>query len=171
MSPDTAAAGDGTDRTSPDLSAALDAVRRSALQLLADLPRQPSALRIRAGELTLEAEWSAAEPAVATAVPPAPAGSAAATPAAEAVADSGQHFVRAPTVGVFYRAPEPGAKPFVTEGDIVSPGQQVGIVEAMKLMIPVNADVHGTVVAMLREDGAGVEYDERLIALAPLDAG
>ncbi|WP_018788114.1 biotin/lipoyl-containing protein [Micromonospora sp. CNB394] len=169
MSPDTAVAGDGSDRTSPDLPAALDAVRRSALQLLADLPRQPSALRIRAGELTLEAEWSTAGPAVAAAEPPAPLGSAA-TPAVEAVADSGQHFVRAPTVGVFYRAPEPGAKPFVTEGDIVSPGQQVGIVEAMKLMIPVNADVHGTVVAVLRDDGAGVEYDERLLALAPFGA-
>ncbi|MCG5468339.1 acetyl-CoA carboxylase biotin carboxyl carrier protein subunit [Micromonospora sp. LAH09] len=170
MSPDTAAAGNGTDRTSPELPAALDAVRRNALQFLADLPRQPSALRIRAGELTLEAEWSTAEPAVAAARPT-PVESVAATTAAGAVADSGQHFVRAPTVGVFYQAPEPGAKPFVTEGDIVSPGEQVGIVEAMKLMIPVNADVHGTVVALLCEDGAGVEYDERLIALAPLDAG
>ncbi|WP_343044371.1 acetyl-CoA carboxylase biotin carboxyl carrier protein, partial [Micromonospora maritima] len=92
-----------------------------------------------------------------------------AAPVTAAGDEPARHVVRAPTVGVFYRAPEPGAKPFVAEGDIVQPGQQVGIVEAMKLMIPVHADAHGTVVEVLRADGAPVEYDEPLLALSPLD--
>ncbi|MFI7070014.1 acetyl-CoA carboxylase biotin carboxyl carrier protein [Micromonospora sediminicola] len=157
---------DGTGRE-PDLTAALDAVRRSTLRLLADLPRPPTALRIRAGALTLEAEWATVGAPVAVAPAVEPVGVAAPVTAAEG--DPARHVVRAPTVGVFYRAPEPGAKPFVTEGDIVQPGQQVGIVEAMKLMIPVHADAHGTVTEVLRADGAPVEYDEPLIALSPLD--
>jgi acetyl-CoA carboxylase biotin carboxyl carrier protein len=54
---------------------------------------------------------------------------------------------------------------------VTVPGQQIGIVEAMKLMIPVNADVHATVVKVLRENGTGVEYGERLFALAPVAGG
>ncbi len=168
MSRETAAVGDGTTDRADDLQAALDAVRKSALRLLADLPRPPTALRIRAGSLTLEAEW-AAEPVVSDASAVAAVSPAAEVATAELVVEPGRHMVRAPTVGVFYRAPEPGAKPFVTEGDVVQPGQQIGIVEAMKLMIPVHADLHGAVAEVLRADGTPVEYDEPLVALVPLD--
>jgi acetyl-CoA carboxylase biotin carboxyl carrier protein len=77
------------------------------------------------------------------------------------------HYVRAPSVGTFYCAPKPGAAPFVAEGAVVSVGQQVGIVEAMKLMLPVHADQAGEVVQILATDGQAVEYDERLLALVP----
>ena len=53
--------------------------------------------------------------------------------------------VLASTVGVFYCAPQPGAPPFVEEGDLVARGDQVGILEVMKLMIPVEADCAGRV--------------------------
>ena len=77
--------------------------------------------------------------------------------------------IRAPMVGVFYRAPEPGAKPFVSEGDLVEPGQQVGIVEAMKLMVPIEADQHGRIVEILVANGESVEYDQPLFTVAPLE--
>jgi len=79
--------------------------------------------------------------------------------------------VIAPTVGVFYRAPSPGAAPFVEEGDTVAAGTQVGIVEAMKLMVPVEADRAGRVSKVLKSDGDPVEYGEPLIRLAPVGAG
>jgi acetyl-CoA carboxylase biotin carboxyl carrier protein len=74
--------------------------------------------------------------------------------------------VTAPTVGVFYRSPEPGAPPFVSEGDVVAAGQQVAIIEAMKLMIPVEADRAGRVAAILCADADAVEYGQPLLVLA-----
>jgi acetyl-CoA carboxylase biotin carboxyl carrier protein len=66
---------------------------------------------------------------------------------------------------VFYRAPQPGAPAFVSEGDLVAPGQQVAIIEAMKLMIPVEADRVGRISAVLVSDGQPVEYGQPLFAL------
>ena len=59
----------------------------------------------------------------------------------------GRHPIVAPLVGTFYRPPQPGAKPFVEEGDVVDEGQTVAIVEAMKLMNQVKADQAGKVAA------------------------
>jgi acetyl-CoA carboxylase biotin carboxyl carrier protein len=80
--------------------------------------------------------------------------------------DAALRYLCAPTVGTFYRAPEPGAEPFVREQDGVRPGQQVGIIEVMKLMLPVEADVHGHIVEILARDGLPVEYGERLFSIA-----
>ena len=77
---------------------------------------------------------------------------------------SGFHIC-APMIGTFYRAEQPGADPFVTVGDVVSPGQQVGVLEAMKLFTPVEADRAGRVVEVLVADGTAVEYGQRLIEL------
>jgi len=75
--------------------------------------------------------------------------------------------ITAPAVGVFYAAPEPGAAPFVRAGDVVIVGQQVAIVETMKLMIPVEADRVGRVAEVLKQNGEAVEYAEPLFTLAP----
>ncbi|MBH0776520.1 acetyl-CoA carboxylase biotin carboxyl carrier protein [Nocardia bovistercoris] len=91
-------------------------------------------------------------------------GAAPAEPA-ESVSDADTFVVTAETVGVFYRLPEPGAAPFVTEGDPVRTGQQVGIVEAMKLMIPVTASAAGRVLEFLVENGEAVEYGAPLLRL------
>jgi len=77
--------------------------------------------------------------------------------------------VEAPMVGTFYRAPEPGAPPFVDEGDIVVPGQTLCILEAMKLMNEIKADVEGQVKSILVENAQPVEYGQVLFELEPVD--
>ncbi|WP_222851159.1 acetyl-CoA carboxylase biotin carboxyl carrier protein [Phytoactinopolyspora mesophila] len=95
------------------------------------------------------------------------AGEPAAAPAVDA--DDRQYHVCAPSVGTFYQSPEPGAAPFVSVGNTVTAGQQVGIVEVMKLMIPVEVERAGRVIDVLVDDGHAVEHGQRLVALAPLD--
>jgi acetyl-CoA carboxylase biotin carboxyl carrier protein len=79
----------------------------------------------------------------------------------------GLHAVRSPVVGTFYRAPAPGEESYVEVGDTVSAGQTLCIVEAMKLMNEIVADVSGEVVEVLAENAGGVEYDQPLFYLRP----
>jgi acetyl-CoA carboxylase biotin carboxyl carrier protein len=72
-------------------------------------------------------------------------------------------------VGTFYRAPQPGAPPFVDVGDPVAPGQTLCILEAMKLMNEVKADVEGIVRAILVENAQPVEFGQLLFELEPLN--
>jgi acetyl-CoA carboxylase biotin carboxyl carrier protein len=81
----------------------------------------------------------------------------------------GRHPIKAPLVGTFYRASQPGADPFVKEGDVVEVGQTVAIVEAMKLMNQVPADKAGTVAAIVAEDGQWVEFEQVLIYIEPAE--
>lgn len=153
-----------------DVRQVLETVEHSALRLLSGFRTPPARLQITVGTVTVAAEWPSADgarPMVAVdAAPPVEL----TVPHVDAAADDG-HYVCAPTVGVFYRAPQPGDPPFVDEGDVVVAGQQLGIVEAMKLMIPVTADAPGTVVKVLKDDEEAVEYGERLFALGPADNG
>lgn len=152
--------------TSAPLAEALDDVRRSAQSLLSDLGDRPRALRIRAGDVVVELEWTDQKqaPTAPAATEPAAEPGVVATPQPET---STGIDICAPVVGTFYRAPEPGATPFVCEGDRVKRGQQVGIVEAMKLMIPVEAEDDGRVVAVHVADCTPVEYGERLLTIDP----
>jgi len=75
------------------------------------------------------------------------------------------HDVTAPLVGVFYRAKSPGAPPFVEPGDHVSVGQQLAIVEAMKMMNEVVADRAGRVRQIHPPDGSVVEFGQPLVSL------
>jgi oxaloacetate decarboxylase alpha subunit len=77
--------------------------------------------------------------------------------------------VESPMVGTFYRAPEPGAEPFVEEGDPVAPGQTLCILEAMKLMNEVKADVEAVVRKVCVENAQPVEYGQLLFELEPLN--
>jgi acetyl-CoA carboxylase biotin carboxyl carrier protein len=81
----------------------------------------------------------------------------------------GLHAVRSPVVGTFYRAPAPGEDAYVEVGDAVSAGQTLCIVEAMKLMNEIVADVSGEVVEILAENAGGVEYDQPLFHLRPAE--
>jgi acetyl-CoA carboxylase biotin carboxyl carrier protein len=97
---------------------------------------------------------------------PTPAGHAppAAAPAPVIVEDKA-HVVTSPFVGTFYRKPNPDSSPYVQLGDRVDKGQVLCIVEAMKLMNEIEADVAGTISAILVEDNQPVEYGQALFKI------
>lgn len=78
------------------------------------------------------------------------------------------HVIKSPLVGTFYRAPSPGAPPFVEEGDMVSKGQILCIIEALKVMNEIESDVNGKVVKILVENGQPVEYGQELFYIEPV---
>lgn len=97
---------------------------------------------------------------VAHGTPVAPA--AAPAPAAARLID-----VKSPMVGTFYRAPEPGAEPYVKAGSRISTGQTLCIIEAMKIMNELEAEVSGTVREVLIEDAQPVEFGQILFRVEP----
>jgi acetyl-CoA carboxylase biotin carboxyl carrier protein len=94
----------------------------------------------------------------------APAGEApaAAVPAAEVAAAPTGHVVKSPMVGTFYRSASPGSKPFVEIGSAIKEGDPICIVEAMKIMNEIEADMSGTVSKILVENGQAVEFGQPL---------
>jgi acetyl-CoA carboxylase biotin carboxyl carrier protein len=96
---------------------------------------------------------------------PAPQAPIAAGPARPAPVEDGLHVVTSPIVGTFYRASKPDAEPFVKTGGAVEKGQTLCIIEAMKLMNEIEADVAGTVVEIFPQNGQPVEYGERLFSI------
>jgi acetyl-CoA carboxylase biotin carboxyl carrier protein len=111
----------------------------------------------------------AAPPAPAPApAAPAPAAPAASTePLPEDASSADDHVLTAPSVGVFWRSPSPGAPPFVEVGSTVAVGDTIGIVEVMKLMNNVGADVAGTVTAVFPANAEHVEFGTPLVAIRP----
>jgi acetyl-CoA carboxylase biotin carboxyl carrier protein len=121
---------------------------------------------VEAGDTKIEIERGMPAGVVAGAAPVAAEGLAAPAEAGAGAPElDGRHPIKAPLVGTFYRAPQPGAPPFVNEGDTVDEGQVVAIVEAMKLMNQVQADQSGKVAEILAEDGAWVEFEQVLMYL------
>jgi len=104
----------------------------------------------------------AAAPAAAAVAAPV---AAAASTAAAAPAEEALHEVKSPIVGTFYESPSPGAPAFVKIGDQVEVGQVLCIIEAMKLMNEIEADVAGEVVKRIAASGQPVEYGQPLFAI------
>ena len=102
-----------------------------------------------------------AQPITAPAHSPTPAPPA--TPAEKP--EEGLHMVYSPIVGTYYESPSPGSPPFVKVGDTVEAGQVLCIVEAMKLMNEIEADVGGEIVRMLVKNGQPIEYGQELFAI------
>jgi acetyl-CoA carboxylase biotin carboxyl carrier protein len=90
---------------------------------------------------------------------------AAAVPATHADESTEFAIVKSPIVGTFYRAPEPGAPPFVEVGGRVKKGQVLCIIEAMKLMNEIESEYDGEIVKVYVENGQPVQYGERLFAI------
>jgi acetyl-CoA carboxylase biotin carboxyl carrier protein len=112
---------------------------------------------------------TAATTLVATPMPPAAsapavAAAAALAPAAAAPEPTG-HVVKSPMVGTFYRSPSPGAAAFVELGQTVKPGDTLCIIEAMKLLNEIEAEVGGAVKEILVENGQPVEYGQPLFII------
>jgi len=68
-------------------------------------------------------------------------------------------------VGTFYRAPSPGAKPFVEIGDSITAGDTICIIEAMKILNPIEADKSGTIKAILTDNADAVEFEQPLFVI------
>jgi acetyl-CoA carboxylase biotin carboxyl carrier protein len=112
-----------------------------------------------------------------SAVPPAPAealGGRGAGPPSEATVgapesalERGTHAIVAPLTGIFYRSPSPGAEPYVGEGDQVTAGQVIGLIEAMKLFNEIKSDVTGLVRRLVAADGDLVKARQTLIEVEP----
>ncbi|WP_158884898.1 acetyl-CoA carboxylase biotin carboxyl carrier protein [Amycolatopsis anabasis] len=137
-----------------ELERTLTATHRLLGELVERSGRRLRVLRVHSPVCSVELEWADGEGVAAAPPEPAP--------------EPGT-YLRAPAVGLFYVAPNPGAEPFVRVGDVVRPGQQIGIIEAMKVMIPVEAEQGGRVLAVVAENGAPVEYGAPLFELAAAD--
>jgi acetyl-CoA carboxylase biotin carboxyl carrier protein len=107
------------------------------------------------------AVYAAAAPGAAGTAQP-PAAPVAPPPAVE---EPKGHVVKSPMVGTFYRSSSPGAKPFVELGQAVKPGDTLCIIEAMKLLNEIEAEVAGTVKEILVENGQAVEYGQPLFVI------
>ncbi len=156
-----------------ELKQILEIVREHGISEF-ELEREDMKLRIKKNGLGLTPELISQLPAAAAPLPaavPSPAGGAAAPrpvpapPAPEAEEGVELAIVKSPIVGTFYRAPEPGARPFVEVGTAVRKGQVLCIIEAMKLMNEINSDYEGEIVAIYVENGQAVQYGERLFAI------
>jgi acetyl-CoA carboxylase biotin carboxyl carrier protein len=79
----------------------------------------------------------------------------------------GMRFVSAPLTGVWYPAPSPGARPYVNEGDEVSNGQVIGLIEAMKLFNEIKSDASGRITHFLVENGTLVKRKQPLLEVDP----
>ena len=95
----------------------------------------------------------------------APAAAAAAPAAAPAAPEETGHIVKSPMVGTFYRASSPGAKPLAEVGQTIKEGEPICIIEAMKIMNEIEADKSGTIVRVLAENGAAVEFGQPLFVI------
>ncbi len=126
---------------------------------------------VNAHNIVLPAQPAAAAPPAPQPVPQ-PAASPVPGPAAveptEPAMDNSIVLVKSPIVGTFYGAPAPGAPPFVQIGDTVRPGQVLCIIESMKLMNEIEAEIAGVVASRMVSNGQPVEYGEVLFGIRPL---
>ena len=106
-------------------------------------------------------------PPAAAASPNAPAEADRGAPARAPAAAPPLKEIRSPMVGTFYKAPEPGAESYVRVGSRVTPGQTVCIIEAMKIMNEIEAEISGTVKEISVEDGQPVEFGQVLFRVDP----
>lgn len=146
----------------------LEEVCRNVIHLLNSSPRPPHRMKLTDGRATVEVEWALDAPWRSLG---GANGQADLAPAAaiSASTEAVTWAVLSPMVGTFFRAPEPGKPPFVELGDRVQAGQILGIVEAMKLMNPIEAERDGIVAEILAGNAEFVEFGQPLLALAPIE--
>jgi acetyl-CoA carboxylase biotin carboxyl carrier protein len=116
----------------------------------------------RAGDMVVASGMTPVAYAPASTPAAAPGAAAAARPAAPVEDDASTHYITSPFVGTFYESSTPGGAPFVKAGSEIKAGQVLCIVEAMKLMNEIEADVGGTILEVYGENGKSVEYGDRL---------
>jgi acetyl-CoA carboxylase biotin carboxyl carrier protein len=127
------------------------------LEVRRNLPATAAPVTLLQAAAPVPAAVAAPLPGAAPSPPPPPA------PAAR----SDLHTINAPMVGTFYRSPSPADPPFVEVGSRITPGQTICILEAMKLMNELEAEVGGEVVEILVENGTPVEFGQALMRIRP----
>lgn len=172
------------------VASVLAAVEEAAARLWAYIAPSPGKVTVRCGDIEIRLESPDPPPAALSPAAPsltapeipasllamngnaalkaAPQAGASSGPAAAAPPVPTAHVrqVCAPLVGIFYRAPAPDEPPYVEIGDSVTVGQQVGIIEAMKMMVPVESDIAGRVTDILVGNAEPVEFGCPLLAVA-----
>jgi len=142
------------------------AIARGLAELVAEHNLSELILDTKDLTLTVRRGGALAPPPAQLAYAPQYAPAPAAAPApAPAPVDDKAHIVTSPFVGTFYRKPNPESTNYVSLHDKVDKGQVLCIVEAMKLMNEIEADVGGTITAILVDDGAPVEYGQPLFKI------
>jgi len=131
-----------------------------------EVQRGENRLRLRRAPVAHELTAHSAPPATHTHAP-APASSPAPAAPKGSSPDPAHTLIKSPIVGTYYDSPSPEAGPFVKVGDTVEPGQVLCIIESMKLMNEIEAEIAGTLVHKLVENGRPVEYGEALFAIRP----
>ena len=152
--------------TIPEIKELIELANESGIAEL-EVQRGENRVRIRrsmGGPQTQEVVFSSGQSMPATQAMPYAAAQAPPPPLA---AEADTTLVKSPIVGTYYDAPSPGSAPFVKVGDHVQPGQILCIIESMKLMNEIEAEISGTVVSKLVENGRPVEYGESLFTVAP----
>jgi len=122
-------------------------------------------IRVRLSKTAAQAVQAAPVPAAAPPAAQQASPTAEAAPAEAADPDAGLHKITSPIVGTFYRSPGPDKEAYVSEGSHVSPESTVCIVEAMKLMNEIQAEVAGEIVKIYVENGQPVEYGQALFGV------
>ena len=156
----------------PDASLNMDELRELASLVIengfTDFEFENENIRVRLSKMATQVV-AAPQPAMplplgaAASAAPAPAG----TPSAETATDSDADLIKitSPSVGTFYRSPGPDKEPYVSEGSRVTPESTVCIVEAMKLMNEIQAEVSGEIVKVYVENGQPVEFGQPLFGV------
>ena len=132
-----------------------------------EVQRGENRVRLRRAPTAQELEVPAASAPSAQVASPALAPTPPSTPVRTSGTDPNHTLVKSPIVGTYYDAPSSDAPPFVNIGDPVEPGQVLCIIESMKLMNEIEAELAGTLVHKLVENGRPVEYGEALFAIRP----
>lgn len=153
----------------PEIERLLDFMRKHNLE---DFEYERNGLHIRLKKPSAQPVFApaasyAAAPAAPQAPAPAPTSAGPAHAPREAAAADNVHVIKSPIVGTFYASPSPDADPFVTVGARVDAGQVLCIIEAMKLMNEIEADVAGEITRVFVENGHPVEYGEPLFGITP----
>jgi len=153
------------------IKALIELLEKSSLSELEIKEGEETVRLARTATVSVAAPVFAPAPAPAEPAPrpsPAPAASG---PSPDSVGKSTKqtpdgHTVRSPMVGTFYASPSPDAAPYVKVGQSVKAGDTIGIIEAMKMFNPIEADVSGTVTAVLVEAGQAIEFDEAMFIIS-----
>ena len=149
------------------LSGGVDQTRAERIREIVRIVQETGVAEISVEEEGTRVSVRRTEEVVPGQAAPTPSETAPAEPAEAAPADDGAIRIEAPMVGTFYRAPQPGAPAFVEVGDAVAPGQTLCILEAMKLMNEVKADINGIVRSIHVQNGQPVEFGQALFDLDP----